>query len=284
MSKLHESVVAAFPAFSRGFEGYVNHPYADVLGLITVGVGNLIDGSQNKADLQPWRAALALPWRKPDGSLADAAQVIAEWQHLKAHAAELAHRSLAVQATFTTIRLTDDAIAALVLSKLAENAAFLTDHHFPFFPQFPADAQLGISSMAWAVGPGFPSKFPGFKRAVLAGDWLAARNDCDIRVGTKGQPDYNPGVLPRNAANRVCFANAEIVRREHIARDILRWPNVAQADVPATETATNLEPLLALALADARIHALEVERLSALREMSDAAEDEVTKVEGQAKA
>jgi hypothetical protein len=47
--------------------------YADVLGLITTGQGNLID---------PKPAALALPWRNRDGALASSAEISAEWDRI----------------------------------------------------------------------------------------------------------------------------------------------------------------------------------------------------------
>ena len=251
---MFQSVIDIFPSFSRTYEGYVLSPYLDVKGLVTVGVGNLID---------PVSAALALPWKLPDGSRATPDVIRAQWSALKARQ-DMAHHSVQVQAALTTIRLTPADVDALVLSKLSENADFISAHYFPAFGTYPADAQLGIMSMAWAVGAGFPLKFPHFKSAVLAGDWTTARDECAI------QDAANPGVIPRNAANRVCFGNAQIVVSCGLAPDILRWPNVAQQDVPDWKNPTNIGTLAATALDDARIHALEVTKLEGDREMAEA--------------
>lgn len=51
---MHKSVVDIFPSFSVPLEGEVSSMYCDVLGLITVGVGCLID---------PVSMALPLAWR-----------------------------------------------------------------------------------------------------------------------------------------------------------------------------------------------------------------------------
>lgn len=262
---LHESVKAAWHAFSEPLEGRVRSMYMDVKGLITTGVGNLID---------PFPAARALPWKRADGTLATEEQVSDAWHRLKSHP-EYAHRHVRHAEALTQLYLTDDDIDALVAKKLEENAAFITAHHFPLFPEFPADAQLGIMSMAWAVGPGFPTKFPTFSGFAERQAWEDALPHCSIR--TEG----NPGVIPRNRANRVCFANAEIVNRCGLARDILRWPNVAMAEVPQSEAPAFLGTLVPGALHDARIYAEEAanrarERASARDLLEDPA-DEITR-------
>jgi GH24 family phage-related lysozyme (muramidase) len=212
---LRPSVIAKFLEQTPQFEGRVPHMYADILGLITCGVGNLID---------PKGAALELPWKTHGGELASSAQVSQEWDHIKAASKALAHRSLAVQATYTSVRLTDADIDELVLSVLLRNAADIEAHYFHDFDSFPADAQLAIMSMAWAVGSGFARKFPTFSKCVAAHDWSGAATNCKIRVGTKGDPSYNPGVIPRNNANIICFANAAAVVANSLPLDVVHWP------------------------------------------------------------
>lgn len=68
------SVLKNFVAFSQPLEGLLTFMYTDSLGLVTTGLGNLID---------PVSLALPLPWRNPDGSLADQATVEAQWQAVK---------------------------------------------------------------------------------------------------------------------------------------------------------------------------------------------------------
>ena len=193
---IRPSVLAIWHEFSTPLEGRVYWPYLDVRGLVTVGVGNLID---------PLGAALGLPWTLTgSGQPASRERIIADWRALKAQP-QLAKLHYKYAANVTRIRLTDEAIDNLVASRLQANAADLT-RQFKDFPEWPADAQLASLSMAWAVGSGYPKKFPSWSKSAAKQDWLGCKAECDIRsVG-------NPGVIPRNKLNRAHFeaaANAE---------------------------------------------------------------------------
>src|ERR1035438_435384 len=73
---MYSVIQSSFPAFSTTFEGRITYMYLDILGLVTVGVGNLID---------PVEAALALPFqfKNNPGSAATQDQIAQEWQTLK---------------------------------------------------------------------------------------------------------------------------------------------------------------------------------------------------------
>ena len=252
---MHQSVRDKWHEFSEPFEGRVLSMYLDIKGLVTCGVGNLID---------PVSEAIKLPWKHRDGRPATSTEISAAWHALKARP-DLARRSTRYAAELTGLVLSDADVDALVARRLADNEAYLTAHHFPYFPDFPADAQLGILSMAWAVGSNFPAKFPTFRAAVLSGDWLAARDNCTIRE------EGNPGVVPRNKANRVCFANAEIVTRCGLQREILRWPDPREPVTPREEDAAALADVHAAAVGDADAYFawLEDNRKAGLKEMSE---------------
>lgn len=206
--------------FSEPLEGRVHWMYLDILGLVTTGVGNLID---------PMPAALVLPWRWPDGSLAPRHAVEAQWSALKA-APSLAKRHYRYAREFLeqrfrhAINLTDDDIDALVTQKLRSNETELLKH-FPRWHSWPADAQLAVASMAWAMGPAFSRKFPTFTGIVNAGDFVRAgtierssgRAPCDIRSTD------NPGVVPRNELNRehLVAAGSDLARE---FPDVLHGP------------------------------------------------------------
>src|SRR6202042_670124 len=73
---------------------------------------------------------------------------------------------------------------------------------FPDFASFPAPAQTAILPMSWAMGSGFPARWPLFSAAVRAQDWAACAANCAISsVG-------NAGVIPRNNADRALFLQA----------------------------------------------------------------------------
>jgi hypothetical protein len=191
---MKDTVKEIFPEFSRKFEGYVNWMYLDVKELITCGVGNLID---------PVSLAIGLPFTKTDGSKASVPEIIAEWKQLKART-ELAHLGWKAAKQYCKLRLSDDAISDLVRVRLEQNEQYLIKHHFPDFDSWPADAQLAVLSMAWALGSNFPATWKILKAACLAKDWAKAALNCHIsEVG-------NAGVKPRNEANVRLFNSAAL--------------------------------------------------------------------------
>jgi hypothetical protein len=114
----------------------------------------------------------------------------------------------------TQIRLTEDAIDSLTMSKAREMVAHLLNR-FPNWDNLPADAQLGTLSLAWACGPAF--NFPRFSAALGAEDFATCALEC------KMDATGNPGLVPRNKANQALFLDA--------ARggdpDVVEWPKSA---------------------------------------------------------
>jgi hypothetical protein len=197
------SVQSAFRAFSEKFEGSVPFMYLDILGLVTVGVGNLVD---------PVDLAKALPFRfknKPGtttpGSPATTEQIASEWQRLKGDQS-LAQKGFKACEPITNLELSDDSINALIMDRLTKNESFLKGQQwFHNFDNWPADAQLGLLSMAWAMGPGGPVGFPKFRAACQSMDFNTAAAECKMNEAG------NPGIIARNQANFVLFSNAAIV-------------------------------------------------------------------------
>ncbi len=78
---MYSSVQTQFRAFNEPLEGSIPYMYLDIKGLVTVGVGNLIDPIE-LATLLPFcfksRPGIATP-----GARASQAQIAAEWQQLK---------------------------------------------------------------------------------------------------------------------------------------------------------------------------------------------------------
>src|ERR1051326_4447536 len=200
---MHPSVQSQFRAFNEPFGGSIPFMYADIKGLITVGVGNLID---------PVTLATALPFRfknKPGiaapGTLASKDQITAEWQKLK-NDPTLAKRGHTACEPITDLELNDSAIDALIAQRLAGNESFLKKQSsFKDFDTWPADAQMALLSMAWAMGPGAFSGFPHFSAACQQKDFKTAA--AQSRMNEAG----NPGLVPRNKANFLLFSNAAVV-------------------------------------------------------------------------
>jgi hypothetical protein len=206
-SALKQSVLDAFPTFTQKFEGKVPHMYlddADPPGpYVTTGIGNLID---------PISTALGLPWRhKADNSLASQAEITAAWNAVKARK-DLAPKGGGSFANVTDLILQDKDITALVQKKMMANASILSQR-YPNLAQWPADAQMGLMSMSWAMGPAF--NFPAFKAATDSLDF----GDAKLQSKYKGV-----GSAPRIAANDVLFDNAAYVMANHLDPNKVYYP------------------------------------------------------------
>ncbi len=208
---MRTSVRRAFVPFTSVFEGVVAWPYLDIKGLVTIAIGNLID---------PIETALGLPFVIGDYQATQ--QEIADgWHEIKGRH-ELAQQGHLAARKFTKLRLTAEGIETLVYAKLDEMWAHLAKR-FPAIEEWPADAQLGVLSMSWAMGPNF--RFPAFEHAVNRLDFTEAVLTC-------GMDDrHNPGLTPRNAANRQLFANAADVIADGLDPDVLHYPDDPRARI-----------------------------------------------------
>jgi hypothetical protein len=249
---MRQAVLDNYFAYNKGLEGYVLWMYLDRHEpdpLITTGMGDLVD---------PVGAALPLPWKNPDGSLAPKAQVLAEWTALK-HQTNLSLISAWDKrvTSATTVRLVDADVVALVHQRLLANEAYLRKK-FPGYDGWCADAQMAAHSMAWAVGVGWVDIFVNCTRSLLAGHF----HEVTIRpIGPDGKPapcecdintHNNLGVVPRNAQNRLCFNNAQIVVDSGLDPEVLYWPNAAPsaAASPVVDHGTTLAQEASIALAE----------------------------------
>ena len=187
---MQPAVRSAWRSFDQPFEGLASWMYLDIKGLVTTGMGNLID---------PLPAALALPWQNADNERAAEDVVTAEWTRIKDNAA-LAHQGAQAARAVATLHLADADIDALILRRLDADEAIVKAYPaFARFDEWPADAQLGVMSMAWAMGAGFGPHFPHFSHACAAGDFTTAASDCEM------QASANPALARRNAADRQAF-------------------------------------------------------------------------------
>src|SRR5688572_8388886 len=188
---MHQSVRDSFHKFSGPLEGAdVPFMYLDSLGLVTFGTGNLAD---------PIELALDHPWEWPDGKRATRGEIASAWHIVKARQ-DMAKLGGMAFRKLTTLRLSKEALRAAFFRKLDQHEAILSKR-FPEWDLWPADAQLGVHSMAWAMGGHFTRKFPKFTAACLRGDFAGAATECAISPA-RGT------VIERNRRNRVLFENA----------------------------------------------------------------------------
>jgi GH24 family phage-related lysozyme (muramidase) len=232
------SVQAAFHGFTVALEAELPYLYLDILGYVTTGDGNLAD---------PVSVALAMPWKNADGSAASAAQITAAWNAVDAERSDpkgqrqssglATHYGQAFEGV-TTIRLTQSDLADLFQGQLASDEASLR-HYFPGWDSLPADGQMGILSMSWAMGTGhFGTDFGTFTAAVNAGDWATA----DAHSAFRGA-----GVARRIAANHVMFQNAAQVVQQGLDPAVLYYPTRLAAPAVASSFWPILGGLVGLA-------------------------------------
>jgi len=176
------AVSESFATFLTPMEGRVNRMYRDSRGLVTVGIGNLVDdGTPGPAiNLPRYGAHLMDGDRK-----ATDAEIVADWTDVK----NGAHRG--------RLTLTEEDIDALVGNKTREMERHLTGT-FPDWESWPADAQMSLLSLAWAQGPSL-SAWPRLVAACRSRDWSGAARQVNLS---------NSWMVRRNAINRGLLRNA----------------------------------------------------------------------------
>lgn len=221
----HASAIEAFVPMNSPIEGVVHWLYLDVKNFLTAAMGCLAD---------PVERALAMPWRLPNGELASKAQVISEWKALKARPdlSKYAASNHVVESA-TTIRLLDSDISAVVQTRLLATEQRMR-HFFKNWDYFPADAQLALLSMGWALGSDFETGYPRLTAAANLGEWETCANECEISHAG------NAGVIARNTQNVLLFHNANAVSELHLDPETLHWPAHAPTVDPQIHQAAAL--------------------------------------------
>lgn len=197
---MRTSVAKIIPAFQEHFEGRIPHPYLDIEGLVTVGIGCKID---------PVEDALSVPFNT-NNHLATQEEIRDSWSETKA----MKPGMIAGYYATSQLRLSDEDIDALCIQHLAGEESALRGH-FAGWDESPANAQLGALSMAYAMGTGeLIEGFPKFCSAFEACDWVTCAAECKmIETG-------NAGLIPRNLANLRLFEAAA----SDADPDDIAWP------------------------------------------------------------
>ncbi|MFJ7969543.1 peptidoglycan-binding protein [Streptomyces sp. NPDC096324] len=200
---MHQSVWDAFLPFSAPLEGRVQFMYLDVKSLVSTGVGNLLDADdpqQFGSNPKPLPDIYTLDWYDK-GTLEPVSrgEILQEFKTVKF--SNTSHATIGAKEAITRLRISNASIDDLVRSKLSQFEQYLLGRtDFEDLEEWPADAQLGLFSMAWALGPAFA--FPKFQAAAPQQDWLTmARESKMTETG-------NPGVIPRNVRNGLLFTLA----------------------------------------------------------------------------
>lgn len=230
---MHDSVRAAFVPLTIAFEGgFIDYMFPDIKRLISTGFGLLLD---------PVSLAIGLPWRHPDGSLAGREEIASEWSRLKNYVEAnpgSEFRSYKTFAPLTKLRLGREGLFQAFQGKVNQMEMVLRNG-FPEWEDWPADAQLGVMSQAWAVGPAFylptagRNYWPKLTAALRARDFRTAAVECFMDEEAK-----NPGIIPRNRANKVLFLNAAVSHELQLQPDVLYYPTDIASEPPSSQEET----------------------------------------------
>lgn len=220
---MRQAVKDYLPEFFYGHEGRVHHAYIDNVGYVTTGVGNLIDSPAAMKAAGPWAHGINGPLATPEEieyawNVVDATRTQPKGVKQEGSIAMKGGNSSAFQA-LTDLRLNDDDIDALFYRTMLSFEATLKNR-FPGYETWPADAQLGLLSMAWALGPHF--NYPKFQAYVNqpTPDFLGA-------AAESGWGNENQG---RKIATTALFTNAAAVLASGANPDVLYYPS---ADIKA---------------------------------------------------
>jgi hypothetical protein len=194
---IHPEVLARWAAFSEPLEGRIPWLYLDVKGLPTVGVGCLLDNPT---------ASQAIPWSSADGGPATALDIVKDWRRVLAIGQTVGSAPRHTASHYRApdgLHLSDVVIDAMMHRRLQANARTLA-LRFPAFPSWPWQAQMGALSMAWAMGAGFPAKYPKWAWAAhraheIPAEWATCARECFM---------HGDGLDRRNDANRRLFEEA----------------------------------------------------------------------------
>jgi GH24 family phage-related lysozyme (muramidase) len=151
-------------------EGYCTWPYLDTRGLMTTGIGNLVEDPE---------AFLALPWRHIDASqLATRAEKLEAYKAVKAvfepNKPARAYRAVC------DLRLADDDVCDLTNERIEREFLPGIRKLLADFDDMPEPAKRGIMDMAYNLGVHGLSKFTHFLEACRFSNWKEAAKQCRV--------------------------------------------------------------------------------------------------------
>lgn len=188
---------------NKTWEGDAAHMYLDTKGLVTIGVGNMIDAPNDP--VRGWRNAqeqlAGLTFQKADGGPVSTAEIQKEWQTLRDHP-EWSNNSTEFFRKRSTIQLTEESKRRLVMNMFDRHEVELKAL-FPDYGTWPAEAQFAVHSMMWALGPkGYRTKFPKMIAALKKRDFVTAAKESaitPINDKVKERSDHNASLLNQAA-------------------------------------------------------------------------------------
>lgn len=183
--------------FKKG-EGLETHLYQDSVGLVTIGIGNMVPNAQ---------AVTELNMVNSDGSPAtDAEKKLAYeavWKAPGPRTDKSVHQA-AYYASYTSVRMQMTEVNTLFNRRVMEAYKDIKQL-FPDFDSFPASAKFALMDMVFNLGYSqFKRDYVRLKVAVRSLDWTKAADECHRK---------GPGPI-RNRETRQLFLEAAAVAKQ----------------------------------------------------------------------
>jgi hypothetical protein len=214
---MYTNVAAIIRRFLSLYEGELREMYIDNRGLVTTGVGNL---------LQTPEEANRYKWEIPGGGPASAPDVAAEYQRVSSPDTKIKIPNWAVmgggnfinaakQLKIVTLQLTTDSYAKIFNDKLTGlESTMKGTPGFEEYEKYPADAQLGVLSLIWANGAGAENWGPRKEDLRLHKTWPNFTNACKRRawseIADRKHYKWKNIMFDRDKATEQVFRNAQV--------------------------------------------------------------------------
>lgn len=172
---MHTSVMQRLISFQESHEMCVQWMYKDIKGLVSTGIGFLINESADKA-------TAIRGWVHKDNNMPATDEEIGdEWRMIKERSEPCDWKTMEA---LTNLRLPRKVIDDHVLSVAQGNINWLKSHGHNW-DAYPADGQLGLLSLAWN-GLG---KYPKCLEHIKNGNWFYAAGEATFKGIPKRQAE-----------------------------------------------------------------------------------------------
>jgi hypothetical protein len=234
---MYPSVADAFWSSVAGAEGVVRWPYNDDKGWVTTAMGAKFDNGTGQAPA----AFIALPWKIEAPGLAARkatnGEIQTAWLKVKSHQDwnGIGGGNQKWQ-DLTDIRLDDDAIKQITADWLRSNEPTII-RFFPGYPTSPADAQLVLIGMSYALGSAFAQS--GWSKFVAAMNAVPPNYE-EAAAQSQITKDVNSAIAEHNATNYQLLLNAAAAMHSRTPFDRLWWPGNVD---PGTGKAASTPPV-----------------------------------------
>lgn len=219
-----------------GGEAFCRHMYLDKWGLVTIGVGNLIDASKKNALIGPkhkHRAQSEQFWLKSDRKYhkwlnpgnyqgGTKEKVKQDWINVKM-AIKLKTSGGGAFKNIAKLRMKEQSLKDLISLKVKGLVTTIMtrppwNKDFGDFNHWPVDAQVALVGLIWAVGPGRlyygDNPYPKLCAACKAWDFLKAAEESSQKK--EGSPYSRMLKEKRNYHKKVMFTNAAHVLHQKV--------------------------------------------------------------------